>query len=74
MTEKRQTMREMDHTQPNTDSNAPGYFDRGPRLATDGGQTRQTMADVAHTPPYEAPGANRVFERGHEGRRKRVST
>ncbi len=71
MTDNRQTMREINHT-PRTDeqpADTPGYFDRGPRLATDGGQTKRTMADVDHTPPYQAPGANRVFERGNEGPR-----
>ncbi len=60
-------MRELNHTPPHADS--PGYFDRGPRLATDGGRPKQTMADVDHTPRYEAPGANRVFERGYESQR-----
>ncbi|WP_435154065.1 hypothetical protein [Haladaptatus sp. DFWS20] len=69
MTKNRQTMREMSHTNPQTNDATTGYFARGPRLMTDGSGEKQTMADVDHTPPHQAPGANRVFERGNEGRR-----
>lgn len=69
MTNDRQTMRETNYSPPHADRSTPDFFDRGLRLATDGGRTSETMADVAHTPPHEAPGVNRVFERGNEARR-----
>ncbi|GAB3029050.1 hypothetical protein [Natronobiforma cellulositropha] len=72
MTDDRQTMKDVSHTNPYTGESAGHLFSRGPVVAADGGheeadgtrQTEQTMKDVSHTPPYGSSEANRVFERG----------
>lgn len=71
------TMRESDHTHPDTDEPFGLTFRRDPAVVTDGGtpddnapETTDTMADISHRAPTE--GAIRSFERGTEGREQSV--
>ncbi|WP_424004242.1 hypothetical protein ACOZ4I_06680 [Haloarcula salina] len=68
----RQTMRNVDHTHPETNATFGAAFRRGPVVAADGGdpETDETMEDVDHEPPGE--GVTRAYERGTEGRDETV--
>ncbi|ELY96731.1 hypothetical protein C482_15191 [Natrialba chahannaoensis JCM 10990] len=83
-----QKMGEVSHTNPYTGETAGNLFNRGPIVATDGGEPAatdpesrpqrkrdrdtETMRDVSHTPPNDSDDANRVFERGRDTRSDEV--